>query len=158
MLKESLKESNTVIISDAVSTYFHGQNDYQDRSTTAACIGPVGAPESPPHLQKNPEKKKTLSLEPKWDAGAAAAAAPVTPCDSPCRALLPTPSSRPRSSGPKASWGWGRGGEVVSVLKHVFRAPVNPSTHPRSKGEAPRKATCACKSGEINQTTAGTQN
>ena len=30
MLKESLKESNTVIISDAVNTYFHGQNDYQD--------------------------------------------------------------------------------------------------------------------------------
>lgn len=30
MLKESLKESNTVIISDAMSIYFHGQNDYQD--------------------------------------------------------------------------------------------------------------------------------
>lgn len=30
MLKESLKKSNTLLISEAVSTYFHEQNDCQE--------------------------------------------------------------------------------------------------------------------------------
>lgn len=113
-----------------------------------------GASYPPPPFQKNLEKKKTLSPEPERDAGAAAAAAPVTPCDSPGRVLLPAPSLRRQSWGPWTPWAK----RVVVALRRVFRASVNPSTHPRSKSEAPRRPTCAGKSGEINHTTAGTQN
>lgn len=70
---------------------------------------PALAPRSLLHpLQKNLEKKKTLSLEPERDAGAAAAAAPVTACDSPGPCSPPPPYARwvgaPGHRGGSGSW------------------------------------------------------